>query len=315
MSYLGTTEKTEIWTRAHRSAIALDTTCSHLHPRPVDWGSPQFCMAMASWLPDLFLTLLRLLKSLRGLIPRSLQRILGRLALIWSVLWTKLGFRKKVIRKPPSSSQDDQSRLSTTGKASAQSKHTEQPEAEISLLESGLTSYTLIEQGEMISLENVALSAHPFPANIGATHSTHSLPNLRRSANNHLSTCVNNASRSSRHLVSEHSLHSGNLNDSNSRYIHSRTTTSPYLHQPNRDFPHCQETTPTPHRQHMISTPNLEFVSPIEKIFPTGDAEVDNLRVPTRSASPVFTRLGKRRISPTMPEDFANRRHRERPRM
>jgi len=270
-------------------------------------------MAIASQLPQLFFAfrrlLLHLFKPLRGLIPRALRRILGRLAFIWSILRTKLGFRQKRIDKPPSP-QDDESKLLKVRTDSTQSKHTEQ--AEISRLESGSTPYTLIEQGDIISLEDVAFSAYPFPGNIRATRSTHSLANSHRSANN-LSISINNASCSSQHLGSEHSVRSGKSNHSNSRYSHGRT--SPYLHQPGRNFPRWQETTPVPRRQPTMSTPNLEVISPIEDVSPTGDAEVDSLRVPTSSATPVFTPLGEPRILPIMPEGFESRRYDERPRM
>jgi len=64
-----------------------------------------------------------------------------------------------------------------------------------------------------------------------------------------------------------------------------------------------------------MSTPNLEVISPIEEMSPTGSGEVDNLRVPTRSATPAFMLLGVSRISPRMPEDFAGRRYDDRLRM
>ena len=273
-------------------------------------------MAIASWLPQITLALrrlLRLLESSRGLIPLVLRRILARLAFIWSILRTKLGFRRRGIGKPPSSSQDDESRISKARKDRTQSKHTEQ--AETSRLESGSTSYTLIEQGEIISLDDVAFSAYPFPGNIRATRSTHSLANSHRSAQN-LATTFNNASRSSQHLGSEHSYHSANSNDSSSVDRHGRTGAAPYLHQPSRDFPGWQQATPTPHRQHTISAPNLEVISPIENMSPTGNGEVDSLRIPaTRSATPVFMLLDEPRISPRMPECFQGHRYDNRPRM
>jgi hypothetical protein len=142
-------------------------------------------MAIASWLTQTFLALrrlLQLLKSFRGLIPLVLRRILERLAFIWSILRTKLGFRRRGIGKPPSSSQDDESRITKARKERTRSKHTEQ--AETSRLESGSTSCTLIEQGEIISLGDVAFSAYPFPGNIRATRSTRSLANSHRSAPN-----------------------------------------------------------------------------------------------------------------------------------
>jgi hypothetical protein len=289
---------------------------SHLHPRPIDQTRLLLCMAIASQLPQHFLALRRLLlhlfKPLRGLIPRALRRILGRLAFIWSILRTKLGFRQKGIGKPPSSSQDDKSRMSKARKDGTQSKHKEQ--AEISRLESGSTSYTLIEQGEIISLDDAAFSAYPFPGNIRATRSTHSLANSHRSAHN-LAISVNNGSRSSQHLGSEHSYHSGNSNYSNSVHSGGRTTTGAYLNKPSRDFPGWQQSTPIPHRQHTISTPNLEVISPIEDMSPTGNGEVDSLRVPTRSATPVIMPLNESRISPRMPEAFSGRRYDDRPRM
>ena len=274
-------------------------------------------MAIASRLPQILFALRRLLlhliKHLRGLVPRALRRILARLAFIWSILRTKLGFRRKGIGKPPSSSQDDESRITKARKGRTQSKHTEQ--AEISHLDSSSTSYTLIEQGEIISLDDVAFSAYPFPGNIRATRSNHSLANSHRSAQN-LAITVNNASRSSQHLGSEHSHHSGNSNYSGSVNRHDRTTATPYLHQPRRDVRGWQKPTPTPHRQHTISAPNLEVISPIEDMSPTGNDEVDSLRIPvTRSATPEFTLLGESRISPRMPESFAGRRYDERPRM
>lgn len=272
---------------------------------------------MASQLPQLFLALRRLLlhlfKALRSPIPRALRRILARLAFIWSILRTKLGFRQKGIDKPPSSSQDDESRTSKAGKDRTQSKYHEQ--AEISRSESESTSYTLVEQGEIISLDDVAFSAYPFPGNIRATRSTNSLANSHRSGHN-LALSVNNASRSSQHLGSEHSHHSRNSNYSNSVHSHDRTTTSPHLNKPSRDYPGWHQSTPVPHRQHTISTPNIvEVISPIEDMSPTGNGEVDSLRIPTRSATPVFTPLDVSRISPTMPEGFEARRYDERPRM
>jgi hypothetical protein len=270
-------------------------------------------MAIASWLPQIFLALRRLLqrlKSFRGLIPRALRLILGRLAFIWSILRTNLGFRRRGIGKPTSSSKDGERRTSKARKVTTQSNHAEQ--GEVSSLKPESTSYTLIEQGQKISLDDVALSAYPSTGNIGATRSTDSLPNSHRSAHN-LATTVNNASRSSQHLGSEHSYRSGNSNYSNSVYSRGRTTAAPYLHQPSRDFPGWQQTTPTPHRQPTMSTP--EVISPIEEISPTGNGEVDSLRVPTRSATPVFMPLGEPRISPRMPSDFAIRRYDERPRM
>jgi hypothetical protein len=273
-------------------------------------------MAIASWLPQTTLALrrlLQLLESFRGLIPLVLRRILGRLAFIWSILGTNLGFRRRGIGKPPSSSQDDESRITKARKHRTRSKYTEQ--AETSRLESGSTSYTLIEQGEIISLDDVAFSAYPFPGNIRATRSTQSLAKSHRSAQS-LAITVNNASRSSQHLGSEHSYHSGNSNYSGSVNRHDRTTAAPYLHQPSRNFPGWQKTTPTPHRQHTISAPNLEVISPIEDMSPTGNGEVNSLRIPaTRSATPEFMLLDDSRISPKMPEDFAVRRYRERPRM
>ena len=301
----------------HKALRSWNAAFSHLHPRPLDCASLQLYMAIASQLPQLFFALRRLLlhlfKPLRGLIPRALRRILRRLAFIWSILRTKLGFRQKRIDKPPSS-QDDESKLLKARKDSTQSKHTGQ--TEISRLESGSTPYTLVEQGDIISLDDVAFSAYPFPGNIRATRSTHSLSNSHRSGNN-LSISINNASRSSQHLGSEHSVRSGKSNHSNSRYSHGRT--SPYQHHPGRNIPRWQETIPTPHRQPTMSTPNLEVISPIEEGSPTGDAEVESLRVPTtsasRSASPVFTPLDEPLISPMMPEGFAGRRYDERPRM
>jgi len=269
-------------------------------------------MAIASWLPQTTLALRRLLQLLepfRGLIPLVLRRILGRLAFIWSISRTKLGFRRRGIGKPPLSSQDDESRITKARKDRTRSKHTEQR------LESGPTSYTLIEEGEIISLGDVAFSAYPFPGSIRATRSTHSLANSHRSGQS-LVTTINNASRSSQHLGSEHSYHSRNSNDSGSVDRHSRTGAAPYLHQPSQDFPGWQQATPTPHRQRTISEPDLEVISPIEDVFPTGNGEVDSLRIPsTRSATPVFTPLGESRISPRMPESFQGRRYDERPRM
>ena len=298
-------------------------------------------MAIASRLPQILFALRRLLlhliKHLRGLVPRALRRILARLAFIWSILRTKLGFGRKGIGKPPSSSQDDESRITKAQKERAQSKHMEQ--GEISRLESGSTSYTLIEQGEIISLDDVAFSAYPFPGNIRATRSTNSLANSHRSAQN-LATTVNNGSRSSQHIGSKHSYHSGNSNDSGSVYSHARTTAAPYLHQLSRHFSGWQKTTPTPHRKRTMSTPNLEVISPIDEMsptdngevgslripatglsptgdrFPAGNVEVDSLRIPsTRSATPLFMLLSESRISPKMPEEFADRRYKERPRM
>jgi len=268
-------------------------------------------MAIASRLPQILFALRRLLvhlvKPLRGLIPWALRRILARLAFIWSTLRMKFGFRQKGIGKPPSSSQDDESRITKARKDRTQCKHTEQ--AEISRSESGSTSYTLIEQGEIISLDGVAFSAYPFPGNIRATRSTQSLAKSHRSAQN-LAITVNNASRSSQHLGSEHSYNSRNSNDSGSVYSRGRTTAAPYLEQPSRDFPGWQQTTPTPHRKHTMSTPNLEVISP------TGNGDVDSLRIPaTRSATPTFMPLDESRISPRMPEEFAVRRYDERPRM
>jgi len=278
-------------------------------------------MAITSWLPQTTVALRRLLQLLepfRGLIPLVLRRILGRLAFIWSILRTKLGFRRRGIGKPPSSSQDEESRITKVRKDRTRSKHTEQ--AETSRLESGSTSYTLIEQGEIISLDDVAFSAYPFPGNIRATRSTHSLANSHRSAQN-LATTVNNASRSSQHLGSEHSYNSRNSNDSGSVYSRGRTTAAPYLEQPSRGFPGWQkttptQTTPTPHRKHTMSTPNLEVISPIDDMSPTGNGEVDSLRIPaTRPATPVVMLLGKSRILPRMPEHFEGRRYDDRPRM
>ena len=297
-------------------------------------------MAIASRLPQILFALRRLLlhliKPLKGPIPRALRRILARLAFIWTILRTKLGFRQKGIGKPPSPSQDDESRITKARKDETQSKHTEQ--AEISRLEFGSTSYTLIEQGEIISLDDVAFSAYPFPGNIRATRSTNSLANSHRSAQNL-------ASRSSQHLGSEHSYNSRNSNDSGSVYSRGRTTAAPYLHQPRRDFPGWQQTTPTqitptPHRKHTMSTPSLEVISPIDDISPTGNGEVDSLRIPatglsptddmfpagngegdslripaTRSATPVFMLLDEPRISPRMPECFQGHRYDNRPRM
>ena len=319
-------------------------------------------MAIASRLPQILFALRRLLlhlvKPLGGVIPRALRRILARLAFIWSILRTKLGFRQKGIGKPPSSSQDDESRITKARKDRTQSEHAEQ--AEISRSESGSTSYTLIEQGEIISLDDVAFSAYPFPGNIRATRSTQSLANSHRSARN-LGTTVNNASRSSQHLGSEHSYNSRNSNDSGSVYSRGRTTAGPYLHQRSRDFPGRPQATPTPHRQATMSTPDVEIISPIEDTSSTGNGEVDSLgipaarlspmddmsptgiggvdslRIPATRSSPIYdmsptgsgeveslrtlaTRsatpaLGDPRISPRMPEDFAERRYNERPRM
>jgi hypothetical protein len=268
----------------------------------------------SSWLPQIFLAfrrLLQLLKSFKGLISRALRWILARLAFIWSVLRTNLGFRRRGIGKPPSSSQDGEPRTSKARKVATQSNRVEQ--GEISRLEPESTSYTLIEQGKKISLDHVALSAYPFPGNIGATRSIDRLPNSHRSARN-LVTTVNNAFPSWPHLGSEHSYHLENSNYSNSAYSHGRTPTT-HLHQPTRDSSGWQQTIPTPHRQPTMSTPNLEVISPIEEMSPTGNGEVDSLRVPTRSAAPVFIPLGESRISPRMPEDFADRRYGERPRM
>jgi len=265
-------------------------------------------MAIASWLPQIFLSLrrlLQLLKSFRGLIPRALRRILARLAFIWSVL-------RRGVGKPPSSSQDVERRTSKARKATTQSNHAKQ--GEVSRLQPESTSYTLIEQGKKISLDDVALSAYPFPGNIRATRS-HSLTSSHRSAHN-LATTVSNASRSSQHLGSEHSYHSRKSNDSDSVYSRGRTTAGPYLHQPSQDSPGWQVTDPTPHRLHTVSTPNLEVISPIADMSPTGNGEEDSLRIPaTRSATPVLMPLDESRISPRMPEDFADRRYGDRPRM
>ena len=270
-------------------------------------------MAIASWLPQTTLALRRLLQLLepfRGLIPLVLRRVFAQLAFIWSTLRTKLGFRRGGIGKPPPSSQDDESGITKARKDRTRSKHTEL--AENSRLGSGSTSCTLIEQGEIISLDDVAFSAYPFPGSIRATGSTHSLANSHRSAHN-LATTVNNASRSSQHLGSEHSYYSRNSNDSGSVDRHDRTGAAPYLHQPSRDFPGWQQATPAPHRQRTISEPNVEVISPIEDMSPTGNGEVNGLRIPaTRSE---FTLLSESRISPRMPEGFAGRRYYERPRM
>jgi len=265
-------------------------------------------MAIASWLPQIFLAphrLLQLLKSFRGLIPR---RILGGLAFIWTILWSKLGFRRRGIGKPPSSCQDGEPK---TWKARKQYSHTEQ--GEVSRLEPESTSYTLIEQGKKISLDNVALSAYPFPGNMGATRSTDRLPNSHRSTHN-LATSINNASRSWPHLGSEDSYHLESSNYSNTVYSHGRTATT-HLHQPTRDSPGWQRTTPTPHSQHTIPEPNLEVIPPIEEMSPADNGEVDSLHVPTRSVTPVFMPLGESRISPRTPEYFADRRNDDRPRM
>ena len=270
-------------------------------------------MAIASWLPQTTIALRRLLESFRGLIPLVLRRILARLAFIWSILRPKLSFRRRGIGKPPSSSQDDESRITKARKDRTRSKHAEQ--AENSRSESDLTSYTLIEEGEIISLDDVAFSAYPFPGNIRATRSNHSLASSHRSAHN-LATTVNNGSRSSQHLGSEHSYHSRNSNDSGSVDRYGRTGVAPYLHQPSRDFPGWQQATPTPHSQHTISEPNLEVIPPIEDMSPTGNGAVDSLRTPaTRSAPPVFMLLDEPRISPRMPECFQGHRYDNRPRM
>ena len=272
-------------------------------------------MAIALWLPHIFLALrrlLQLLKSFKGLIPRALRRIRGQLAFVWSILQTKLGFRQRGIGKPPSSSQpqDGEPRTSKARKVTTQSNHVK---GEVSGLEPELTSYTLIEQGKKISLDDVALSAYPFTGNIGATRSTDRLPNSHRSPDN-LATTVNNAFRSWPHLGSEHSYHLENSNYSNSIHSHGRTTAT-HLDQPTRDFPGWQQITPIPHRQPTTSTPNLEVVSPVDDMSPTGNGEVDSLRVRTKSASPVFMPLGESHISPKMPEKFSGRRYDERPRM
>jgi len=267
-------------------------------------------MAIASWLTQIFLALrrlLQLLKSFRGFIPRALRRIRGQLAFTWSFLWTDLGFRRRGIGKPPSSSQDGEPRTTKARKVATQSNRLEQ--GEISRLEPESTSYTLIEQGKKISLDDVALSAYPFPGNIGATRSTDRLPNSHQSTRN-LATTVNNASRLWPHLGSDHLE---NSNYSNSIHSHSRTTAT-HLHQPTGDSPGWQQTTPS-HHQHIMSMPNLDVISPIEEISPIGNSDVDSLRVPTRSATPVIMPLGDSRISPRMPEDFADRRYNERPRM
>ena len=225
------------------------------------------------------------------------------LAFIWSILRTKLCFRQKGIGKPPSSSQDDEPRTSKVRKDTNQSNHAEQ--AEISRLKSGSTSYTFIEQGKKISLDDIALSAYPFPSNIGATRSTDSLPNSHQTAHN-LATGVDNASHSWPDLGLEHAYQSENSNNPNS--INHVRTTATHLLQPTRDHPAWQETTPT-HRRHTISTLNFEVMSP------TGNGEMDSLRIPTRSTTPVFTPLANPSILPRMPESFAIRRYDERPRM
>jgi hypothetical protein len=274
-------------------------------------------MAIASWLPQIFLSLRRLLpllKSFRGLIPRALRRIRGQLAFIWSILRTKLGFRRRGIGKAPSSSRDDEPRTTKARKVATRSNHAEQ--GEVSRLEPESTSYTLIEQGKKISLDHVALSAYPFPSNIRATRSTHSLTSSLRSTHN-LATTVNNASPSWPNFGSEHSYHLENPNYSNSIHSHGRTTAT-HLHQLSltQDFLDWQQTTPTPHRQHTMSTPNLEAIPPIEDMSPTSNGEVDCLRIPvTRSATPVVMLLGDSRILPRMPEHFEGRRYDVRPRM
>ena len=179
-------------------------------------------MAIASQLPHIFLSLhplIHLFKSLRGLVPRALRPILRQLAFTWSILRTKLSFRQKGIGKRPSS-QDDESGISKAPKDSTQSKHREQ--ANISWLESGSTSYTLIEQGERISLD-VAFSVSSFPGNIRATRSTHSLANSHPSAHN-LAITINNVFPSSQHLGLQHSYHSGNLSSLKRRFTQVQLT-------------------------------------------------------------------------------------------
>ena len=271
-------------------------------------------MAIASKLPQLFLALRRLLQLLKpSSIPRALRRILGRLALIWSILRNKLGFRQQRIAKPPPSSQDDNPRKTEARQDTrtvTQPEHTE--EAEISRLKPESIPLTLTEQGEIISLNDIALSAFPFPGNIRATRSTHSLVNSHRShpsVHNLAITRANNASRSSHRLGSDHSHHSGNSN-----YSSSITNIATHLNQPSRDFPAWQQlTVPSPHRED--TPPNVEVISPKEEAYPTGIAEMDSLHIPTRSATPAFKALDDPRILPKMPETFANRRYDGRPRM
>jgi hypothetical protein len=273
-------------------------------------------MAIILQLPQTFLGLwrhlLHLFRLSGGLKPQALRWILGRLAFTYSSLRTKFGLQKEMGKHPPSD-QDDELRIPNARKDStARSKHTEQ--AEISRLESGSTSYNLIEQGEILSLDDVAFSAYPFPGYIRATHPTHSLADSNQSAHN-LATTINNASRSSQHLELEHSYHSRNSNYSGSVHSRGRTTAGPYLHRLTRDSPGWQQTTPIPHRQHTMSMPNLEVISPREDISPTGKVEVNSLRVPTKPVTPAFMLLGESRISPRMPEGFAGRRYDDRPRM
>jgi len=269
-------------------------------------------MAIASQLLQLFLALRRrLLQPFKpGSTPRTLRQILGWLAFIWSILRNKFGFREREIAKPPSTSQDDNPSRTKTRRTVIQPQHTEQ--AENSQLEPKSISCTLTEQGEIISLDDVALSAYPFPGNIRATRSTQSLSNSHRShrsARNIATTMATNASRSSQHLGSEHSYHSGNSNYSNSIYGDGRTKMAPYLNQPSRDFPARQQTAPT--RHHHVSMLDLEVKSPI------GNAEVDSLRIPTTTSvfRPVFRALGNPRILPKMPEYFASCRYDDRLRM
>jgi len=264
-------------------------------------------MAIASQLPQLILSLRRLLQFFKpSLIPRALRRILGRLALIWSILRTKLGLGEKGITKPPSPSQGDP-RKRKAPKTVTRSKHTDQER--IAQLESESISYTLTEQGEIISLDNVALSAYPFRGSIRSNRSTYSLPKSNRSSRNLSITRDNNASRSSQGL----SDYSGNSNHSTSIHGDSGTTRAAHLTQPSRDLPAWQQTLPTPHRQDTI--PGFEVIPPEEEGFPTDNADVGGPPIPTRPATPAFKKLNNSHISPKMPETFANRRYQIRPRM
>jgi hypothetical protein len=177
-------------------------------------------------------------------------------------------------------------------------------------------SYTLTEKGEIIPLDEVALSVQPFPGGSKASGSTHCLANSNRSADDLAITTAKNASSSSlEHFGFQHSYHLRNTNNSSSIYGDGLTTMATQIHQPRRDPPGWPQAASTPHRQSAILTPNTEVTSPIEEVSRAGKIEVDNLPLPTRSAPPVFLPLNNPRILPKMPEVFSVHRYGDRPRM
>jgi len=269
-------------------------------------------MAAISPLQKLLLALHRLLAAVSNPkhIPRALAAILHRLLIWWTNFRSKwrIWQKKKALPTTPTcgppkihlnepkavGSVDDQEKEKESGGG-----NTTPPQLRSEHIPSS-SPYDILDNGESVSLDDVACSLHPYSnKSKGASRSSLRLAK----ASHHLDIVARNASRSSQNLDSHysHSIRSGSeappCSDDGHGYTIGIEPSSPRLPAPRRQFstslPDLQTHSPISIPR-ALASPSIEVVSPRD-----GPTSITY----TRSESPMpFPHLDNPHIWPAVPE-------------